>query len=101
MSFYGFAQNFGNVLGITMGGVILQNDLPQRLPSRLVEQFDFKGDTYSLIPAIATLNEKSQEEVKTAVTNSLRVVWIACVVVCGLGLFVSLWVRCFTIPRAP
>lgn len=97
MAFYGFAQNFGTVLGITMGGVILQNDLPHRLPIAVSSQLEFSADAaFALIPIIPQLPPDQEQQAKQAVNDSLRIVWIACAAFSALGMAVSLWVSAFS-----
>lgn len=97
MAFYNFCQNFGQVLGVTLGGIILQNDLPQRLSAKLSSEIDVGGDAaYSLIPLIPTLSPTEQMEVKSAITGSLRMIWVASAVISGVGMLISLFVRTFS-----
>lgn len=84
------------MLGITLGAVILQNDLPKRLPESIRLQVSAESDiAYALIPVVPTLSPELQEVVKTAVTDSLRVVWITCAAFSGLGFVISLFVSTF------
>lgn len=81
------------VLGITVGAVILSNDLPGRLPESVREQVSAESDlAYALIPVISQLPEDLQAQVKMAVNDSLRVIWITCAGLSGLGLALSLLV---------
>ncbi|KAJ6550611.1 iron permease [Mycena vulgaris] len=91
IAMYTFFRNFSNILGVTLGGTVLQNELKKRLPAAFSVQFP--GGTaiaYSIIPLIPTLPEPLKSEIRIAFAQSLRVVWQVLIGVSGLGLLASL-----------
>lgn len=92
-SFVGFSQHFGQVLGVAVGGAILQNDLPKRLPAGAKAKLEGDGEiAYALVEIMNMLSEEDRAQVKTAVTDSLRLIWITMAALSGLGLLSSIWV---------
>jgi predicted MFS family arabinose efflux permease len=91
IALYTFIRNFANILGITIGGVILQNELGKRLPSDFASRFpEGVSIAYSIIPLIRTLPEPLKGQIQIAFADSLKVVWQALAGIAGGGLVVSL-----------
>lgn len=78
------------VWGVTVGGTVLQNELPRRLPAEFIEQFpEGTSIAYSIIPVISSLDEPFRTRVRMAFADSLRVYWGVLLGVAVVGLFVS------------
>jgi hypothetical protein len=76
------------VWGVTVGGTILQNGLSNHLPSSF--SAGNSGDiAYSDIPAIFSLPQPSQDEVRDAFATSLATLWRVLIAFAGVGLLVS------------
>ncbi|KAJ7201832.1 iron permease [Mycena pura] len=91
IALYAFFRNFANILGVTIGGTVLQNELQKRLPPAFSLQFPHgTAIAYSIIPAIQTLPEPLKTEIRVAFADSLRVVWQILIGISGLGFSVSL-----------
>ncbi|KAF8143101.1 iron permease [Mycena galopus ATCC 62051] len=89
-----FTRNLALVLGVAIGGTILQNELHSHLPVAFAAQFP--GGTeiaYSIIPMIRMLPEPLRSQVRAAFAKSLQKVWVAAAVIAGLGLLVSLFMK--------
>ncbi|KAJ7158604.1 Mfs1.2 [Mycena filopes] len=94
LAFFAFCRSFSGVWGITIGGVIFQNQLKRKLPPQFLADFDAKLDlTFALIPTIKDLPQPLQDEAKRAFADSLKVVWAVMTGIVALGLFVSLFMR--------
>ncbi|KAF7356272.1 Efflux pump FUS6 [Mycena venus] len=91
IALYTFFRNFSNILAVTVGGTVLQNELGKRLPPAFTVQFP-QGTSiaYSIIPLIRTLPEPLKSQIQVAFADSLRVVWQVLIGVAGAGLLVSL-----------
>ncbi|GBE78466.1 Efflux pump FUS6 [Sparassis crispa] len=91
LSVYTFFRSFANILGITIGGTVLQNELKKQLPAAFAQQFS-QGSAiaYSIIPLIPTLQEPLKTQVQVAFAGSLHVVWQVFIGIAGLGLLFSL-----------
>ena len=56
MSFHAFSRSFGQVLGITIGGVILNNQLAKKLPEAFLNTLPGGASSaYSNILVVKTL----------------------------------------------
>ncbi|KAJ6456089.1 iron permease [Mycena sanguinolenta] len=91
IALYTFFRNFSNILAVTVGASVLQNELGKRLPPTFSAQFP--GGTpsaYSIIPLIRTLGDSSKGDIQVAFANSLQVVWRVLLGVSGAGLLGSL-----------
>ncbi|KAJ7191888.1 iron permease [Mycena pura] len=89
-----FIRNFANILGVTLGGTVLQNELQKRLPPAFVSEFpQGAAIAYSIIPLIRTLPEPLKSEIQVAFGKSLSVVWQVLIGVSSIGLLLSLLMR--------
>ncbi|KAJ6584448.1 hypothetical protein B0H19DRAFT_1206342 [Mycena capillaripes] len=94
IALYTFFRNFSNILGVTIGGTVLQNELVKRLPPAFTVQFhEGSAIAYSIIPLIRTLRKPLKWEIQVAFAESLRVVWQALVGISCVGLLASLLVK--------
>ncbi|KAJ7687060.1 Mfs1.2 [Mycena olivaceomarginata] len=92
LAFFAFCRSFSGVWGISIGGVIFQNQLKRKLPAGFQGELDFAS-----IPTIKTLPQPLQDQVKHAFADSLKVVWAVMTGVVLLGLLVSLFMRHYTL----
>ncbi|GBE84300.1 Efflux pump FUS6 [Sparassis crispa] len=91
LAMYMFIRNFANILGVTISGTVLQNELTKHLPSALAQQFpQGSAIAYSIIPLIKTLQEPLKSEVQLAFTASLQDVWQVLIGITGFGFLCSL-----------
>ncbi|KAI1792582.1 MFS general substrate transporter [Ganoderma leucocontextum] len=89
LGFFAFCRAFAQTWGITIAGVILQNQLKSKLPEAFFAQFpgDVQIDMlYAAIPTIASLPESLRTEIQDAFAASFSVVWKVMVGFCGAGL---------------
>ncbi|SCV71578.1 BQ2448_3166 [Microbotryum intermedium] len=79
MAFFGFTHSFGQVLGISLGATILQNELSRHLPHDIVaSHFGNARFAYSAIPDIHLL---------------LRMIWLVMVGVSGMAFILSWFIE--------
>ncbi|KAH9834528.1 iron permease [Rhodofomes roseus] len=101
IAFFMFLRNFAMVWGVTIGGTVLQNELPKHLPAAFAAQFP-EGTViaYATIPTISSLPEPLRTEVRQAFAASLKVVWEVLLGVGGLGLASSLAMKALPLHTA-
>ncbi|KAJ7580939.1 MFS general substrate transporter [Mycena floridula] len=92
-AFMQFLRALGQAWGITVGGVVLQNELPARLPSEALVEAPNGSLAYTIIPLIADLPDPVRTQVKIAFFESLRLVWIALGTLCGAALLSVLFMK--------
>ncbi|GAA6007140.1 MDR family MFS transporter [Rhodotorula paludigena] len=92
ITFYGFVRSLGQVFGISIGATIFTNELTDSLPAAFAEQLGGHGGelAYAAIPVIQQIGEPLRREVQDAFTHSLRMIWIVCAALGGVGVLVSL-----------
>ncbi|KAJ7151953.1 iron permease [Mycena filopes] len=79
------------ILGVTIGGTVLQNELQKRLPSTFALEFpQGTAIAYSIIPLIRTLPQPLKGEIQIAFAESLRVVWQVLIGISGIDFLASL-----------
>jgi len=89
-----FIRNFANILGVTLGGTVLQNELQKRLPPAFVSEFPQGAPiAYSIIPLIRTLPDPLKSEIQVAFGESLSVLWQVLIGVSSIGLCLSLLMK--------
>ncbi|KAI5118634.1 hypothetical protein M0805_000010 [Coniferiporia weirii] len=94
LAFMMFVRFFSQIWGVTVGGVILQNGLQKRLPAEFVATFPAgTAIAYSIIPAIANLEEPFRTSVRVAFAESIRINWEVLVGIAGLGFISSLFMK--------
>lgn len=94
IALYTFFRNFANIIGVTIGGTILQNELGTHLPAAFTARFpEGVASAYSAIPVIPTLEEPLKTQVRQAFGESLKPVWQFTIGVSGVGLLVSLLMK--------
>ncbi|KAJ7806153.1 major facilitator superfamily domain-containing protein [Mycena olivaceomarginata] len=92
LAFFAFLRQFFQIWGITVGGVILQNTFPGRIPEELLARLPSNLDPLTLIPLLRELSAADLEITRIAFADSLDRVWQVMAGVSGAGLLVS----CFT-----
>lgn len=84
--------------GITIGTTILQNGLKSRLPASFLAEFPQGVEiSYSVIPFIKKLPEPLRSQVQAAFADSISNVWIAVVIIGGLGVVATLPMKQMTL----
>ena len=79
-------MNNAQTWGITIAGVILQNQLKNRLPNAFAMQFPEGVEIiYAAIPMIPSLEEPLKTEVQDAFAASFSVIWKVMLGFCGVG----------------
>ncbi|KAM0786353.1 hypothetical protein ACM66B_001824 [Microbotryomycetes sp. NB124-2] len=101
MAFFGFVRSFGQVLGISIGATVLQNELNKSLPSEFFKVLasrlgghEASGEiAFAAIPVIPSLPEPLRTQVKAAFADSTAVIWKVMIGIAALGLVASLPVK--------
>ncbi|GJE91677.1 MFS general substrate transporter [Phanerochaete sordida] len=94
LAFFAFCRSFAGVWGVTIGTAVLQTQLTKKLPPAFVAQFPGGVSiAYSIIPAIPTLPEPLQSEVKAAFAESVAVIWQVMIGIAGIGFLASLFMK--------
>jgi hypothetical protein len=92
LAFFAFCRSFAGVWGITVGGIILQNELRKRLPAEFVTSLP-QGSisiAYSSIPLIASLEEPLRTQVRVAFADGIRIIWFVMIAISAAGLLSTL-----------
>jgi len=103
VSMWSFTRSVGQTLGVAVGGVILQNQLLQKL--RAYPNLAAKGAEYSHnAVALASLlrdmpDTPDRADLKQAYADSLKVVFAVMCGLCGVGLLLSLLVKDYSLDR--
>ncbi|KAG8882578.1 hypothetical protein FRB97_008087 [Tulasnella sp. 331] len=69
-----FVRSFSGVLGIAIGSSVLENTLKRNLSDTFLAQYGAQV-AYSLIPAVGTLVEPMQGQVRDALAEGMSTVW--------------------------
>ncbi|KAF7332996.1 MFS general substrate transporter [Mycena venus] len=82
-----FLRVFSQAWGVNIAGAILQNSLQKRIPPSVASSLPRGTEiAYAIVPLIPSMAPAVKTEVKDAFLQSLRQVWIAMAVLCGIGL---------------
>ncbi|KAL4734048.1 major facilitator superfamily domain-containing protein [Aspergillus similis] len=102
-----FFRAFGQAVGIAVGGVIFQN----RMRHELLKYSEWRDtadelsrDAAALVTVIQAMQTEGEasgkNDLQTAYTDSLRIIWAFMAGVAGVGLILSLWVKKYDLNRA-
>jgi len=96
LAFSTFCRSFSSGWGITVGAVVLQNELQKKLPEAFLQTLSTDNGVslaFAAIPQIRDLPEPIKNQVRVAFGESLAVFWKVLAGCVGLGLLVSLLMR--------
>lgn len=94
MAFHAFSRSFGQVFGITIGSVVLTNQLAQRLPAAASSALPGgAADAYSAIPTIKDIPEPLRSAIRVAFSDSVRHIWFVMLGLAAVGLFASIFMK--------
>ncbi|KAI0686124.1 iron permease [Earliella scabrosa] len=87
LAFFAFSRTFAQTWGIAISGVILQNQLKDKLPAEFVAMFPHDIDiAFAAIPVIRALDESLRDAVQLAFAESMATIWKVMIGISGLGL---------------
>ncbi|KAI0313881.1 iron permease [Amylostereum chailletii] len=94
LAFFTFVRSLSQTFGVAIGGAVLQNSLQHKLPVDFIDQLP-RGVSvaYAAIPAIPSLSEPLQTEVRKAFADSLRRLFQVMIGISGLGLLTVLLMK--------
>lgn len=82
------------VLGVSVGGTIIQNQLFKRLPREFLVQFaQVDGQAIDVVPQLRNLPQEELHSVRVAFADSLSLLWYIMAGISGLGLVACLWMK--------
>ena len=102
---FAFFREFGNTIGVAIGGVIFQNQIQKRLltyPLLAANARAYSRDASGLVQIIKAMPDGSLEkdQLREAYTWALKYVWIVICVLAGIALISSLWIEGLPLDRA-
>ncbi|KIA75956.1 hypothetical protein HK57_00239 [Aspergillus ustus] len=99
-----FFRAFGQAIGIAVGGLIFQNRMRHELSSYAnwrSRASELSRDAAALVTVIQGMKDSmAKDELKSAYTDSLRVIWAFMAGVAGVGLLLTVLVKKYDLNRA-
>ena len=100
---FSFFRTLGQAIGVAVGGVVFQNLMHKNLlnyPALASKASKYSEDAAELVQVIKYMaDNEAKTNLQVAYTDSLRIVWAMCCAICGLGLFMTLWTKGYTVNR--
>lgn len=102
MGTFVFARQTGAVIGLALGAAVFSNSFTSSLPRNLPSSLESLRDSNAAVSLISDLRHldldaATLKSILNAYSTALRWVWVAMVVVAGLGLIASLAIRDITL----
>ncbi|RAK84021.1 putative transporter [Aspergillus costaricaensis CBS 115574] len=92
-----FFRSLGQAVGIAIGGVIFQNCMYSNLmkyPAHVPHADEYSRDVASLVETLRMMpGSAAKEDLKTAYSDSLRIVWAVCCALAGCSALLSWLIR--------
>lgn len=103
VAFYVFLRQFGEGLGVAIGGVIFQNRLRQNLHQ--YSEFDGRAHEWAdkattLGPVVKTLAGVERQHLLSSFVDALKMLWLISCIISAVGLICTLIVKEQTMDRA-
>lgn len=96
-----FFRTLGQAIGIAIGGVIFQNCTYSKLiknPAHVSHADEYTRDVASLVETLRKIPESAaKEDLETAYSDSLRIVWAVCCALAGCSALLSWLIRDYTL----
>jgi MFS family permease len=100
----GFFRCLGQALGVAIGGVIFQNRMRANLlgyPALAPMADVYSKDAANLVQVLRGMpHNRVKLDLRTAYTDSLRIVWAACCAISGFALLLSFLTESYDLDRA-
>ncbi|KAI1942618.1 hypothetical protein LOZ66_001023 [Ophidiomyces ophidiicola] len=101
---FSFFRAFGQAIGVAIGGVIFQNQMYKNLlryPEFESLAGPFSKDAAGLVQIVRSMPAgPAKENLKTAYTDSLRIVYAVCTVIIGIAGLMSVMTRSYDLNKA-
>ncbi|KAI1921164.1 hypothetical protein LOZ65_003832 [Ophidiomyces ophidiicola] len=101
---FSFFRAFGQAIGVAIGGVIFQNQMYKNLlryPEFESLAGSFSKDAAGLVQIVRSMPAgPAKENLKTAYTDSLRIVYAVCTVIIGIAGLMSVMTRSYDLNKA-
>ncbi|KAL4930310.1 major facilitator superfamily domain-containing protein [Aspergillus undulatus] len=104
VAMFSFFRAMGQAVGVAIGGVVFQNRMFHNLlryESLAARAAEYSADAAGLVEVIKSMPEGAEKlALRTAYTDSLRIVYAVCCAVCGVALFLSVFTESYDLNRA-
>ncbi|KAN0084757.1 Major facilitator superfamily domain containing protein [Elaphomyces granulatus] len=104
VAMFSFFRAFGQAIGVAIGGVVFQNQMHSHLltyPSLAPLADQYSRDAAGLVQIIKSMPDgDDKSNLRTAYTDSLRIVWAVCCAISGVALLLSLLTESYDLNRA-
>ncbi|KAM0753017.1 MFS general substrate transporter [Meredithblackwellia eburnea MCA 4105] len=92
--FFTLVRTIGQLLGVTIGATIFQNELNSKVPAAFMDSLSHPSEVaFSAIPLIKDLSEPLRSEVRRAFSDSIHVIWYSCIGFALAGLIASFFME--------
>ncbi|KAE8422273.1 major facilitator superfamily domain-containing protein [Aspergillus pseudocaelatus] len=104
VAMFSFFRALGQSIGVAVGGVVFQNYMYTNLhkyPTLAPMAREYSKDATGLVQIVKAMpNMEDKAHLQEAYTDSLRVVWAVCCIVCGVALVLSFGTQRYSLDRA-
>lgn len=104
VAMFSFFRALGQAIGVAIGGVVFQNQMHANLltyPALAPNASAYSQDAAGLVQVIQGMDDGANKtDLKTAYTDSLRIVWAVNCAVAGVALILSLLTQAYDLDRA-
>ncbi|KKK14623.1 putative MFS transporter [Aspergillus ochraceoroseus] len=104
VAMFSFFRAMGQALGVAIGGVVFQNEMYRNLlqyPAFAAVAREYSQDAAGLVQVLKQMPDGADKlALRTAYTDSLRIVWAVCCAVCGVAFVLSLFTQSYDLNRA-
>ncbi|KAL4799563.1 major facilitator superfamily domain-containing protein [Aspergillus venezuelensis] len=104
VAMFSFFRAMGQAVGVAIGGVVFQNRMFHNLlqyETLASEAAEYSADAAGLVQVIKAMPEGLEKvQLRTAYTDSLRIVYAVCCAVSGVALFLSVFTESYDLNRA-
>jgi MFS family permease len=104
VAMFSFFRAFGQAIGVAIGGVVFQNQMHSHLltyPALAPMADQYSRDAAGLVQILKSMPDgDDKSNLRTAYTDSLRIVWAVCCAISGVALLLSLLTESYDLNRA-